>query len=202
VLQRLTWVLVGALVGYLLGAIAGGLLVSALSGNSYDREQEIFTTALLIGGPIGALLGAGIGWFKARPAPLNPGVLAVGAGVLAAAVLTLLVRWLMTPLFMRSGVMDIQTGLGRAMFLAAGAVPAVVGGYIAARLAPDKALTHAVIAGGLLCIPALTSLPAVLHIIRETPQSPVPIILGIVLKPVGAVVGAVLTGRARNVTLA
>ena len=200
-LQRLARVLLWACVGYVLGAIAGGLLVSALSANSYDREQEIFTTALLIGGPLGALLGAGVGWFKVRPAPLNPGVLAVGAGLLAGAVLTLLVHWLLAPLLMRSGIMDIQTGLGRAMFLAVGAVPAVLGGYIAARMAPDKALTHALIVGGLLCVPALTSLPAVLQIIRETPQSPVPIILGIVLQPVGAVIGAVLTGRAKNVTL-
>lgn len=54
-------VLSGLVIGYIAGALIGGVLVEMVSTNAHDKAQEVATTALIVTGPIGAILGVGIG---------------------------------------------------------------------------------------------------------------------------------------------
>lgn len=56
-LSRIVSGLVGVLIGYGGGALLGAGLVALASANTHDKSQEVVTTALLIAGPIGALIG-------------------------------------------------------------------------------------------------------------------------------------------------
>lgn len=47
----------GLVLGYIAGAAIGAGLVDIASTNTHDKAQELATTALLITGPIGAVLG-------------------------------------------------------------------------------------------------------------------------------------------------
>lgn len=51
----------GLLAGYAVGVGIGIVLVSALSGNTHDKSQELAVTSALVTGPIGALIGLVVG---------------------------------------------------------------------------------------------------------------------------------------------
>lgn len=53
-------VLAGMVIGYVVGAAVGWVLVEAMSSNSHDKYAEVVTTALLVTGPIGAITGIGV----------------------------------------------------------------------------------------------------------------------------------------------
>lgn len=63
-LGRIAWGLVGLVVGYLLGAGAGAMLVQAFSLNAHDKSVELAMTSLLVAGPIGAVIGLVAGLVK------------------------------------------------------------------------------------------------------------------------------------------
>lgn len=65
-MRKLVGIMAGLVVGYLLGAIAGWLLVEAFSGNRHDRSLEIVMTSLLVSGPAGAVVGAILGFAVGR----------------------------------------------------------------------------------------------------------------------------------------
>ncbi|MGE0699771.1 MAG: hypothetical protein AB7O57_11800 [Hyphomicrobiaceae bacterium] len=65
-MRRTLIVLVSLAVGYLVGAVAGGLLVEMLSANRHDRSLEAVMTGAFVTGPLGALLGALAGLVAAR----------------------------------------------------------------------------------------------------------------------------------------
>jgi NAD(P)H-hydrate repair Nnr-like enzyme with NAD(P)H-hydrate dehydratase domain len=48
----------GLAIGYVMGAVLGGLAVSGLSPNRHDRSQEAAMTGAFVTGPIGGLAGA------------------------------------------------------------------------------------------------------------------------------------------------
>jgi hypothetical protein len=52
--------------GYIVGAAAGGLLVSALSSNRHDRSAEAATTGLLVIGPLMGIVAFIAGFLHAR----------------------------------------------------------------------------------------------------------------------------------------
>jgi hypothetical protein len=60
-LRRLGIGLLWALCGYLAGAVAGGLLVSAVSSNRFDREMEMVMTGIFATGPLVAAIGFIVG---------------------------------------------------------------------------------------------------------------------------------------------
>lgn len=60
--------LFGAL-GFAIGAGATGLLVSMASSNTHDLSLEVVMTAFFVGGPLGGLIGAVVGFVRARPRP-------------------------------------------------------------------------------------------------------------------------------------
>lgn len=49
--------LLGLIIGYGVGAFAGGGLVHLVSGNTHDKSLEAAMTGAFVTGPIGALLG-------------------------------------------------------------------------------------------------------------------------------------------------
>jgi hypothetical protein len=71
-MRRAAWVLVFAIATYLLCAVLGYVGVLLLSGNQHDLELEAAMTAIFVWGPLGALLGAGLGWVRSRPARPRP----------------------------------------------------------------------------------------------------------------------------------
>jgi len=58
-----------ALTGYVVGAFGGGLIVSALSGNTHDRSVEAAMTGAFVLGPLGAAVGFLIVFLRARGRP-------------------------------------------------------------------------------------------------------------------------------------
>lgn len=58
--------LIGLVLGYLLGALLGWGLVQMLSGNRHDKALEAAMTGAFVAGPIGALIGVLVGWFRRR----------------------------------------------------------------------------------------------------------------------------------------
>lgn len=71
-MRRAAWVLVFTIAAYLLCAVLGYAGVLLLSGNQHDLELEAAMTAIFVWGPLGALLGAGVGWVRSRPARPRP----------------------------------------------------------------------------------------------------------------------------------
>ncbi len=59
-------ILLGLIGGYGVGAVAGWLLVTLLSGNAHDRSVEAVMTAAFATGPLGAVIGAVVLAMKAR----------------------------------------------------------------------------------------------------------------------------------------
>jgi len=117
----------------------------------------------------------------------------IGAGV--AALLGMAAGFLLWPRLIAAGVLDLQQFNQRVLYILVGALPALLGGYIAGRLAPDRPVAHGMAVGFLLLVPLLVALPAVLRAYHEVPQSPLPILLAWVMRPVAAAAGAYLTGR-------
>lgn len=60
-MKRIIGALIGLVAGYLTGAGAGAALVQLLSANSHDKSVELAMTALIVTGPIGAVIGLIIG---------------------------------------------------------------------------------------------------------------------------------------------
>ena len=63
--KRIAITLLGGLVGYAVGAFGGGYLVSLLSSNSHDRSVEAAMTGAFVLGPLAALVGAGVAFWRA-----------------------------------------------------------------------------------------------------------------------------------------
>ncbi len=59
-----------AVAGYLIGALAGYLLITLLSGNQHDRSVEAAMTGAFASGPLAALIGFVVGIIRGgrRPA--------------------------------------------------------------------------------------------------------------------------------------
>ena len=64
--KRVTFTLAGIVVGYLIGALGGGLLVSVLSSNTHDRSLEAAMTGAFVLGQLIALLGGALGYVRGR----------------------------------------------------------------------------------------------------------------------------------------
>jgi hypothetical protein len=58
--------LAGAVLGYLAGAFGGGFLVSEFSSNTHDRSVEAAMTGAFVFGPMGAVAGFLIAFFRSR----------------------------------------------------------------------------------------------------------------------------------------
>jgi hypothetical protein len=117
-------------------------------------------------------------------------VIAVGAGAALAWTLALLERWLLWPRVMEAGLLDLEQPLGRVIFMAVGAAPVVLGGYVAGRIAPREPLRHGLAVGLLLLLPLLLDLPRILRAYQEVPQPRWPLILTFALRPLGGMAGA------------
>jgi hypothetical protein len=70
-MRRAAWVLAFAMAGYLLCAVLGYAGVLLLSGNEHDLELEAAVAAIFVWGPLGALLGAGVGWVRSSRPPVD-----------------------------------------------------------------------------------------------------------------------------------
>lgn len=123
-------------------------------------------------------------------------VRAVVAGAAVAALLGIAAGFLLWPRLIASGVVNLEQFNHRVLYILAGALPALLGGYIAGRMAPDRPVAHGIAVGLLLLIPLLVALPAMLRAYHSAPQSPLPILLAWVMRPVAGAAGAYLTGRA------
>ena len=52
--------------GYVAGAFGGGFLIGQLSSNTHDPSVEAAMTGAFVTGPIGALLGAAVGFLRTK----------------------------------------------------------------------------------------------------------------------------------------
>jgi len=59
--------LLWAVPGYIVGAFAGGYLVSLLSSNTHDRSVEAAMTGAFVLGPLAAIIAFAIGALRAKP---------------------------------------------------------------------------------------------------------------------------------------
>ena len=68
-MPRFMRAMLGLIIGFLLGAVGGALLISLFSGNVHDKSLETSMTAAFVTGPLGAIVGMFVGAFwKKRPA--------------------------------------------------------------------------------------------------------------------------------------
>jgi len=125
-------------------------------------------------------------------------VVAVGAGVALAWTLAKLEGWLLWPRVFGAELLDLDQLLGRLIFMLVGAIPVVLGGYVAARLAPREPLRHGLAVGVLLLLPLMLDVPRVLRAYHELPQPMGPFLVTIALRPLGGMLGAYLTGRVES----
>jgi len=65
-MKRLGLGLLGTIAGYAIGVGVGLALVSLFSGNAHDKAVESAVTAAFVTGPLGALIGAGLGILAGR----------------------------------------------------------------------------------------------------------------------------------------
>lgn len=74
VMRKFAQVVFWVSLGFLVGAMAGVLLVAVLSSNTHDRSVEMTMTAAFFAGPIGAAIGLIVGLVRIRrdkPDPVN-----------------------------------------------------------------------------------------------------------------------------------
>jgi len=64
--RRLAVGVLAALLGYAIGGLGGGFLVSVLSSNPHDRSVEAAMTGAFVLGPLGALVGFVSGFLRSR----------------------------------------------------------------------------------------------------------------------------------------
>jgi hypothetical protein len=69
VFRRIGFGLAWGVVGYIAGAVGGGLLVNTLSSNTFDRETEAAMTGAFVIGPLLRIVAAMIGAWRAGPKP-------------------------------------------------------------------------------------------------------------------------------------
>jgi cation transporter-like permease len=65
-MKRLALSLLVAVVGYVLGAVAGYVLIAQLSPNTHDRSVEAAMTAVLVTGPVAALVAFAVAMIRLR----------------------------------------------------------------------------------------------------------------------------------------
>lgn len=58
--------LAGMFAGYLMGAGLGAAAIQLFSSNTHDKSMELAMTTAFVTGPIGAVIGALVGWMRAR----------------------------------------------------------------------------------------------------------------------------------------
>jgi hypothetical protein len=127
--------------------------------------------------------------------PAKRSVVAVAAGAALAWILGRLLQWLVWPRVLGAGLLDLDQLLGRLLFILVGAIPVVIGGYVAARLAPRQPLRHGLAVGVLLLLGVLVDLPRILRAYEAVPQPMWPLLLSMALRPLAGMGGAYLTGR-------
>jgi hypothetical protein len=66
--KRLAMGLLGGVLGYAIGALGGGFLVSLLSSNTHDKSVEAAMTGAFVLGPLGAVAGFLVGFLRTRAA--------------------------------------------------------------------------------------------------------------------------------------
>ena len=66
--KRLAVGLLCGVLGYLIGAVGGGLLVSLLSSNTHDRSVEAAMTGAFVFGPLLAIVGFVTGFWRTKGA--------------------------------------------------------------------------------------------------------------------------------------
>lgn len=126
---------------------------------------------------------------------MNRSVTAVLSGLVVALVLGFILSRFVWPLVFSPGRLDLENFGFRVVFVLVGAIPAVLGGFIAARLADHSFLAHGVVTGCLTLVPMLLTIPQILEAYQDVPQSMLPLVMAVVMKPVGGAIGAYLTGR-------
>jgi hypothetical protein len=65
-MRTFVFCLIGLIAGYIAGALVGAGAIEALSPNTHDKSQELAMTGAFVTGPIGAVIGAIVGWLFAR----------------------------------------------------------------------------------------------------------------------------------------
>jgi hypothetical protein len=125
-------------------------------------------------------------------------VAAVAPGAALAWMLSKLEGWLLWPRVFEAGLLDLEQPLGRVIFMLVGAIPVVLGGYVAGRLAPRQPLRHGLAMGVLLLLPLLLEIPRILRAYDAVPQPMWPLLVTIALRPLGGIAGAYLTGRVES----
>ena len=68
-LRRIGFGLAWGVVGYIAGAVGGGLLVNMLSSNTFDRETEAAMTGAFVTGPLLGIVAGAIGAWRAGGTP-------------------------------------------------------------------------------------------------------------------------------------
>jgi len=65
-IKRIVLGLIGGVVGYVLGAVSGGFLVSVFSPNTHDRSVEAAMTGAFVFGPLLAVVGLAVGLWRGK----------------------------------------------------------------------------------------------------------------------------------------
>ena len=63
-MSKLLYVSAGLIGGYALGVAAGATLIELFSANTHDKSMEMAMTSAFVTGPIGAIIGAVVGYRK------------------------------------------------------------------------------------------------------------------------------------------
>jgi len=117
-------------------------------------------------------------------------------------VLAELERWALWPFLIGHAVLNLEQPAHRLAFVLVGAIPAVVCGIVTGRMTPRSPTRDATLAGLILLAPMLVSITTVIRAYAAVPQSPLPLILTILLKPAGAWIGGALVARKRTTGVA
>lgn len=63
-MRKAVFCLIGLVAGYAIGALLGYAGIEAFSANTHDKSLEAAMTAAFFAGPIGAIIGAIVGYRK------------------------------------------------------------------------------------------------------------------------------------------